>query len=83
MNFAEKLANVVNRCHEVEALISEPGINSEDLVKMNKELAALTPVVAAIDSYNTAEKNMNEARAMMDDASLDKEMSDLTEAEYF
>ena len=39
MNFAEKLANVVNRYHELESLISEPGLSSEDMVKMNKELS--------------------------------------------
>ena len=83
MNFAEKLANVVNRYHEVEALISEPGLSSDDLVKMNKELANLSPVVEAINEYNTAEKNMNDAKLMMDDASLDKEMRDLAEMEYF
>ena len=50
MNFAEKLANVVNRYKEVEALIAEPGRSSEDLVKMNKELASLSPVVEAIEA---------------------------------
>lgn len=83
MNFAEKLANVVNRYQEVEALISEPGLSSDDLVKMNKELANLSPIVDAINEYNTAEKNMNEAKVMMDDATLDKDMRDLAETEYF
>ncbi len=83
MNFAEKLANVVNRYQEVEALISEPGLSSDDLVKMNKELANLSPIVDAINEYNTAEKNMNEAKVMMDDAALDKDMRDLAETEYF
>lgn len=83
MNFAEKLANVVNRYQEVEALISEPGLSSDDLVKMNKELANLSPIVDAINEYNTAEKNMNEAKVMMDDTTLDKEMRDLAETEYF
>ena len=83
MNFAEKLANVVNRYKEVEALIAEPGRSSEDLVKMNKELASLSPVVEAIEAYNTLERNMNEAKEMMDDASLDKEMRDLAESEYY
>ena len=41
MNFAEKLANVVNRYNEVEALISAPNLNSDELVRMNKELACL------------------------------------------
>ncbi len=83
MNFAEKLANVVNRYQEVEALISEPGLSSDDLVKMNKELANLSPIVDAINEYNTAEKNMNEAKVMMDDTTLDKDMRDLAETEYF
>ena len=83
MNFAEKLANVVNRYKEVEALIAEPGRSSEDLVKMNKELASLSPVVEAIEAYNTLGRNMNEAKEMMDDASLDKEMRDLAESEYY
>ena len=31
MNFAEKLANVVNRYNEVESLIAEPNISSDEL----------------------------------------------------
>ena len=38
VSFAEKLSNVVNRFEELQALISSPDINAEDLVKMNKEL---------------------------------------------
>lgn len=83
MNFAEKLANVVNRYNEVEALISEPGLSSDDLVKMNKELASLSPVVDAINQFNALEQNLKDAKEMMDDTSLDKEMRDLAEAEYY
>jgi peptide chain release factor 1 len=83
MNFAEKLANVVNRYNEVEALISEPGLSSDDLVKMNKELAALSPIVEAINQYKLLEQNMKDAKEMMDDTSLDKEMRELAEVEYF
>lgn len=83
MNFAEKLANVVNRHNELESLISEPGLSSDDLIKMNKELSTLAPVVEVINQYTAMEKNMKEAKEMMDDASLDKEMRDLAETEYF
>lgn len=83
MNFAEKLANVVNHYNELEALISEPNLAPDKMVKMNKELAALAPVVEAIKQYNDIEKNLNEAKEMMDDASLDKDMRDLAESEYF
>ena len=81
--FAEKLANVVNRFEEIQALISSPDLNADDLVKMNKELSALTPVVEAVQEYKHAEQNMIDAKNMMDDSSLDKEMKELAEAEYY
>lgn len=83
MNFAEKLANVVNRYNEVEALISAPNLNSDELVRMNKELAQLAPVVEAINNWHRLQKNMDDAKSMMDDAELDKEMREIAEAEYY
>ncbi len=83
VSFAEKLANVVNRFEEIQALISSPDLNAEELVKMNKELSALTPVVEAVQQYKHAEQNMNDAKAMMDDSSLDKEMREMAETEYY
>ena len=83
MNFAENLANMVNRYKELNALISEPGIAADKMVKMNKEIAALAPVVEAIEQYNTLEKNLKDAKEMMEDASMDKEMRELAESEYF
>ncbi len=83
MNFAENLANVVNRYKELNALISEPGVSTDEMIKMNKEIAVLAPVVEAIEQYNTLEKNLKDAKEMMDDTSIDKEMRELAESEYF
>lgn len=83
MNFAEKLSNVVNRYNELEALVSAPNVSSDDLVRMNKEMSALAPVVEAINNWHHLEQNMKDAQAMMDDSSLDKEMRELAEAEYY
>lgn len=83
MSFAENLANVVNRYEEISSLISSPDVNTEDLVKMNKELAELEPVVAAVHQYHKAEKDMADAKAMMDDDTMDKDMREMAEAEYF
>ena len=82
MNFSEKLANVVNRYNEIEALIVDPKLSSDELIKMNKELASLAPIVEAIKEFNSLEQNMNDAKEMMSDASLDSEMKDLAEEEY-
>lgn len=82
MNFEEKLANVVNRYEEVQALLTST-TNSEELVKLNKELSVLEPVVNAIQSYNHTLQTMRDDEAMMNDAELDKEMRGMAEAEYY
>lgn len=50
---------------------------------MNKELSSLEPVVEAIKHYRRVEQNVKDAKVMMDDSSLDKEMRELAEVEYF
>ncbi len=83
MDLAEKLSSVVNHYDELNALISSPDCTAENMVKMNKELAELAPVVEAIKNYNHIEQNFKDAKAMMEDASLDKEMREMAEAEYY
>ena len=58
MSFAENLANVVNRYDEISSLLSSPDVTPENLVKMNKELAELGPVVEAVNHYRKAEKDL-------------------------
>ncbi|MBR2922999.1 MAG: peptide chain release factor 1 [Alphaproteobacteria bacterium] len=83
MNFSEKLASVVDRYNELEALIIDPELSSDEMIKMNKELASLAPVVEAIKQFNNLEQNMNDAKEMMNDTSLDAEMRKLAEEEFF
>ncbi len=82
MNLDEKLSNVVNRYEEVQALLNS-GVSTEELVKLNKELANLEPVVTAINNYRHQQQIMADDKAMMDDAELDKEMREMAEAEYY
>lgn len=82
MNFEEKLDNVARRHEEIEALLSS-GIGADELVKLNKELSVLAPVVEAIKEYKRCQADMNDARQMMEDSSLDKDMRDMAEAEYY
>ena len=83
MSFAEKLGNLVHRFDELQSLLSSPDLNSTDLVKMNKELSNLAPIVDAVKEYTKLEENMTDAAAMMKDQTLDKDMRDLAEMEYF
>ena len=83
MNLEEKLANVADRYDEIQALLSSPEIASDELIKLNKELSVLEPVVAAINEYKRALKAMDDDQAMIDDPDMDKEMKDMAEAEYY
>lgn len=82
MNFEEKLDGVIRRHEEIEALLAA-GTAGEELVKLNKEFAALTPVVEAIKKYQKCARDARDAKQLLDDTSLDKEMRDLAEAEYY
>ena len=81
MSFAEKLANVVNRHDEIQALLSSPDVSPDYLVRMNKEISELAPVVEAIHNYNRTENDLNDVKAMMEDDSLDKEMREMAAAD--
>lgn len=83
MNFQEKLAGVVSHFEEVQALLSTPDISADELVKLNKEMSVLEPVVAAIKNYEHQKQSFKDAEEMMQDSSLDKEMKELAEAEYY
>lgn len=83
MNLEEKLANVKNRHEEIQALLSDSSISSDELVKLNKELSILEPVVEAINEYHHTVQNINDDKSMMEDSSLDKEMREMAEAEFY
>ncbi len=82
MNFEEKLDGVVRRYEEIEALLTT-ATNTDELTKLNKEFAALQPVVEAIKNYQRTATNMQDAKTLMDDSSLDKEMRDMAQAEFY
>lgn len=83
MNFQEKLAGVVSRFEEVQALLASSNTTADELVKLNKELSVLEPVVEAIHNYQHQNQSFKEAAEMLQDSSLDKEMKELAEAEYY
>ena len=83
MNFQEKLSGVVNRYEEVQALLTSSSISADELVKLNKEISVLEPVVSAINNYNAKEQSFKEAGEIMQDNSMDKELRELAEMEYY
>ena len=82
MDFDEKLDQVVRRYEEINALLASTS-SAEELVKLNKESATLTPVVEIIEKYQHFKQNFIEAEVMARDESLDKEMRDMAQSEYY
>lgn len=82
MNFDEKLDQVARRFEEINALLTSTS-NADELVKLNKESAALAPVVEIIEKYQHFKQNLKDAEEMAADESLDKDMRDMAQSEYY
>ena len=82
MNFDEKLDQVARRFEEINALLTTT-TNTDEMVKLNKEFASLSPVVDIIKKYQTLKQNMADAEEMSADESLDKEMRDMAYEEFY
>ena len=83
MSFAEMFAIVFTRHFEFLAVFFSREVCADDLVRMKLEISELAPVVEAIHNYNRTENDLNDAKAMMEDDSLDKEMREMAAAEYY
>lgn len=76
-----KLQHLVERLDEVNALISEPDIISDQnkFRNLTKEHAQLTPVVEAFNAFETAEADLQEAKEML--ASGDPDLKEMAQEE--
>jgi peptide chain release factor 1 len=77
----EKLESVEKRYNELTTKISDPSIiaNNNEWKKLVKEHSSIEDVVLKYREYKETEKNMAEAKEMMED----KELKDLAEEEYY
>ncbi|MBU6299608.1 MAG: peptide chain release factor 1 [Alphaproteobacteria bacterium] len=75
-----KLERLLDRFHALEAELAS-GVAGGAYVKLSKEHAELAPVIAAVEAYRSAEKQLAEADALVNDSSTDIEMRTLAEQE--
>ena len=83
MTMFDKLADVEKRFDEINRRLYDPDVISDvgrykDLMK---EIKTLTPIVEKYREYKKAEQQHAEARAMLDEGGLDREMRELAEME--
>jgi peptide chain release factor 1 len=75
-----KLARLTNRFEQLEAELAS-GAGGSAFVKLSKEHAELAPVIEAVRAYETAQRQFDDATALIDDPGTDPEMRDLAEEE--
>lgn len=84
MSFEEKLNVVLSRHEELEALLgSGEGVDGETFVRLSRELATLKDVVAAIQAFQKAQKEMDDLQVLMNDPATDAEMRSMAQDEYY
>ncbi|TAH35894.1 MAG: peptide chain release factor 1 [Alphaproteobacteria bacterium] len=77
-----KLEKVLKRHNDLRDQLSTP-LKPEELVKLNKEYAELTPVAEKIEEWKNTRKEMADLEAMKNDASGDADMRKMAEEEFY
>ena len=79
----DKLQSVEDRFEKVNELLCQPETVSDNELykKLMRELKQLTPVVEKFREYKKIEAEMNEAREIVSDSSLDRDFRDMAQEE--
>ncbi|VAX05261.1 Peptide chain release factor 1 [hydrothermal vent metagenome] len=78
----ERLQQLITRHEELEHMMSQSAeLSSEEIVKLSKEYADLTPVVKVASDYLSLIREMQELAEMITDSDGDGEMKELAEME--
>ncbi len=80
----DKLREVEGRYEEIQQRLCDPGVVSdvEEYTRLMKESKSLLPVVEKYREYRQAEQTAAEAKALLDEGGLDKELRELAEQEW-
>lgn len=70
MSLEKKFPQILSRFTELNALLSEPDLTSENLQKYSKELSDLTPLADLITHYQSLMSQKSEAQELLNDADM-------------
>lgn len=70
MSMQEKLARIKGRHEELAALMGQGDLSGEEFSSMSMEYAELSPVVEAIDEYNTALQDKEDLQELLEDSEM-------------
>ncbi len=80
INFEKQFDNIETKFKDIESnLNNQSGLDTEKLIKLNKEYAELTPIVETIKKYKEDKSEINELSKLIEDD--DPSIKDMAEAE--
>ena len=80
INFDKQFTNILNKYNKIENSLNNSSLsNSNELVKLNREYADLTPIVEKISEYKKEKKEVNSLSDLIKDN--DQEISKIAESE--
>jgi peptide chain release factor 1 len=77
----EKLGRLLERFETIQAELNQGGVAQATYVKLTKEFAELSPLIATVRELESAEQEEHDLEAMLKDPSADKEMQELAREE--
>ena len=79
INFEKQFDNIESKFKEIENnLNSQSSLDTEKLIKLNREYAELTPIVETIKKYKNDKKEIGELLKLVEDNDLSiKEMAEM------
>ena len=83
VNLFSRLESTEKRFEEINEELCNPEILSDQnkYKSLMKELKNLTPIVEKYREYKVQEKNLNEAKEILEESGIEKEFKEMAEAE--
>ncbi|MCR4779881.1 MAG: peptide chain release factor 1 [Ruminiclostridium sp.] len=80
----EKLSEAEKRYEEISEKLSDTAVISdqEQYKKLMKEYKSLTPLVEKFRDYKKAERDLAEAKSMLDESGADRELREMAQLQY-
>lgn len=80
----EKLAVMEQKYDEISERLTDPETLSDNKLyaQLMREYKNMTPIIEKYREYNTAEKNFNEAKEILEASGIDKELKEMAQDEY-
>ena len=82
MNFDERIDKISKRHTEVSTQLIEPGISSDNRVRLSREYAELSPIIAAAKELRRVRDEMIDLAKLIADPDSDSEFRELAESEF-